>query len=49
MVKVTSNLLLMILGSSDSEFGMLKVKAQKLRDYLEGPLKDVMADPAMEM
>lgn len=39
----------MLLGSQEAEFGMLKVKAQKLRDYLEAPLKDVMTDPAMEM
>lgn len=49
LIKVTSSLLLMLLGSQEAEFGMLKVKAQKLRDYLEAPLKDVMTDPAMEM
>ena len=46
---MTSNLLLMLLGSPEAEFGMLKVKAQKLKDYLEAPLKDVMTDPSMEM
>jgi predicted regulator of Ras-like GTPase activity (Roadblock/LC7/MglB family) len=49
LVKVTNSLLLMILGSKTAEFGMLKVKAQKLREYLEAPLKDIMTDPSMEM
>ena len=49
MSKVTSNLLLMILGDTTAEFGMLKVKAQKLREYLEAPLKDIMTDPSMDM
>jgi len=49
LCKVTSNLLLMILGSPTAEFGMLKIKAQKLREYLEVPLKDIMTDPSMEM
>ena len=48
-MKVTNSLLLMILGSKTAEFGMLKVKAQKLREYLEAPLKDIMTDPSMEM
>jgi hypothetical protein len=39
----------MVLGDNTAEFGMLKVKAQKLRDYLEAPLKDIMTDPSMEM
>lgn len=39
----------MILGERDAQFGALKVKAQKLRDYLEVALKDIMMDPSMDM
>ena len=49
LCSVTSSLLLMILGDNTAEFGLLKVKAQKLREYLEVPLKDIMTDPSMEM
>eukprot|EP01089_Gocevia_fonbrunei_P006152 TRINITY_DN1670_c0_g1_i2.p1 TRINITY_DN1670_c0_g1~~TRINITY_DN1670_c0_g1_i2.p1 ORF type:complete len:120 (-),score=29.15 TRINITY_DN1670_c0_g1_i2:37-396(-) len=36
-----SKLILVIYGDDDSQYGMLKAKAQLLRDYLEKPLSEV--------
>jgi len=37
-----NKLLLCIYGDQSVEFGMLKTKAQSLRSYLEGPMKQIM-------
>eukprot|EP01132_Coremiostelium_polycephalum_P002389 gene2389-2954_t len=41
VVTKCASLLLCIYADSTSEFGLLKTKTQKLREYLEGPLSKV--------
>eukprot|EP00029_Vermamoeba_vermiformis_P013717 TRINITY_DN8639_c0_g1_i1.p1 TRINITY_DN8639_c0_g1~~TRINITY_DN8639_c0_g1_i1.p1 ORF type:complete len:118 (-),score=28.64 TRINITY_DN8639_c0_g1_i1:65-418(-) len=42
VTKVTNQFLLCIYGDLTSEFGMLKLKAKLLKEYLEEPLKQIM-------